>query len=192
MNNNHNSGLYQVLERDNSNREAKPQVGLSASHALLEGHCKCAKAPLGSNAKSSDTFLAEKRESKGVEPKKVFPKNDVSEVIDEKTGEIKQVKKHAWGETEVLTPEQMLYEKFALQGSVRKLLPESRTAKCTRLTTGGEVAVLKSIKHNNPSKTHKSATINKHQHKYIKNNNNRHKSTTINTTNTERISLKYH
>lgn len=148
MNNNHNSGLYQVLQRDNSNRETKPLVGLSASHAVSEGHCGCAKAPLGSNAKSSDTFLAEKREFKGVEPKKVFPKNDVSEVIDEKTGEIKQVKKHAWGETEVLTPEQMLYEKFALQGSVRKLLPESRTAKCTRLTTGGEVAVLKSIKHN--------------------------------------------
>jgi len=108
-------------------------------------------ALLGSNAKSSDTFLAETHATKGQTPKKLLPQNDVFEVIDEVTGEIKQVKKLNWKnkvfETEVLNPDQILVEKFGLQGTVRKLMPDSRTAKCTRLTTGGEVAVLKSIEY---------------------------------------------
>jgi len=104
-------------------------------------------ALLGSNAKSSDTFSAEPHANKGLSSKKIFKALDVSEVIDKQTGEIKQVKKHAWGETEVLTPDQTLVEKFSLQGDIRKLMPASRTAKCTRLTTGGEVSVLKSIEH---------------------------------------------
>mgnify|MGYP000131855471 CR=1 FL=1 len=143
MNNNHNSGLYQVLQRDKSNRETKPLVGLSASHAVSEGHCRCAEAPLGNNAKSSDTFFAKNRESKGLQPDLA----DTLEVIDDDTGEVKSFKCFKWGKIEQQSPEQVLTERFALQSAVRHLMPTSRTAKCTRLTTGAEIAMHKSKEH---------------------------------------------
>jgi len=108
-------------------------------------------ALLGSNAKSSDTFSAVSPATAGQTPKKIMQQNDTFEVIDKNTGEIKQLKNLKWKdkvfETEVLSADQMLIEKFSLQSAVRNLLPTSRTAKCVRLTTGGDVAVLKSIEH---------------------------------------------
>lgn len=151
MNISYSNPSNQALAQNSGVKKREP-----SNYTQIDGESPCgchdlfggSGGTLGSNAKSSDTFSAETPENKGVSSKKVFPENDVLEVINEFTGEVKQVKKHGWGETEVLTPEQILFEKFALQSSVRKLLPKSRTAKCTRLTTGGEVAVLKSVKHN--------------------------------------------
>jgi hypothetical protein len=73
--------------------------------------------------------------------------NTLIERVNKETGEISTVKEFEWGEVEHHSSEQILTERFSLQGTVRKLMPASRTGKCLRLTTGGDVAVQKSIEH---------------------------------------------
>jgi len=73
--------------------------------------------------------------------------NTLIERINKETGEVSTVKKYDWGEVEQQSLEQILTERFSLQGTVRTLLPTSSTAKCLRLTTGGNVSVQKSIEH---------------------------------------------
>ena len=73
--------------------------------------------------------------------------NTLIERINEDTGEVSSFKQYEWGEVEQQSSEQILTERFLLQGTVRKLMPTSRTAKCLRLTTGGDIGVKKSIEH---------------------------------------------
>lgn len=147
MNNNHKNSSSQALQHESGAiHQNSPVVGV-AQNGRSEASCGCCSAPLGSDAKSSDTFFTENHESKGLESEKVLHENSVLEVIDEETGEVKRVKSHNWGKAEVLSPEQMLTEKFQLQRSAGRLMPDSRTAKCTRLTTGGDVAVFKSVEY---------------------------------------------
>lgn len=139
MDNSSLASPHQALTESDGQHSSKHHLDLFS----CSGVSQRSLLPLGNNAKSSDTFLAEKAEFKGLEAEN----EETLEVIDEDTGEVRTFKKFSWGTVEHQSPEQILTERFALQSAVRYLMPSSRTAKCTRLTTGAEIGMHKSKEH---------------------------------------------
>ena len=97
---------------------------------------------LGSNAKS-----AAAQENRSLQPNTLKPSQWF---IDKETGEAFPVSLNVNNEAiRTFNPSEYRLEKFALQSVVRKLLPQSRTAKCLRLRQSNQdgIDVFRSIEH---------------------------------------------
>jgi hypothetical protein len=134
----------------------KRQVTVLGAKATKEGTASRkvslgAFAPLGNNAKSSDTKSADFVESKGLEQQS---SHTLLEHVCESTGELTNFKINSIGSAvEDISSDKILSERYLLQSAARYLMPLSRTAKCTRLSCGSDIGILKSVDYKNTSFT---------------------------------------
>lgn len=122
------------------------------THCSLEHHqdSNSGGGPLGTHAKRVST-----QEPRGFQPLSPNVKKDNSaafETVNPETGEVLQVVERRRGQFEVkpvADPGALRLERFAFQSAARKLLPDSRTAKCLRFVQAGKnaVEVWKSTQH---------------------------------------------
>ncbi len=136
-------------KEQNTDNQVKSFLGAGGTREA--GGACTSKSSLGNNAKSFHTKTPVFDESKGLDSN---CSTTLVELVCEDTGEVSKFKTNSFGNAvEDVTTDKIITERFLLQSAVRYLMPTSRTAKCTRLSCGSDIGILKSVEHKKTSFT---------------------------------------